>query len=70
MNRSPIRSSLHRVAHVAQDAQPLDDAERREMFRRAWQQQGVAAFDEANVPAMFWAAIVAMAERVYGKRRS
>lgn len=64
------RTSLTRHAPLMRDAQPLDDAERREMFRRAWVESEIVVLRQRDVPAIFWSVIAQMATRLYGERRT
>jgi hypothetical protein len=62
------RSSLHRVAAVAQEPQPMSDHEKRELGRRLWLQHGALVVMPGWAPAIIWDACKAIAQRLYGKR--
>lgn len=62
------RSSLHRVARFAQDAQPLSAEDKKALGRRLWQQHGAVVVLEGWAPKIFWDALCAIARRLYGER--
>lgn len=67
MTRHP-RSSLHRVASFAQDAQPLSAEDKRELGRRLWREYGALCVLPGWAPAIIWQACQAIGERLFGKR--
>lgn len=70
MTRSPMRSSLHRVASLTQDVQPLSEHDKRELGRRLWRDHRTLVVFSGWVPSIIWDACVAIGNRLYGERRT
>lgn len=68
MTRSPMRSSLHRVASLTQDVQPLSEHDKRELGRRLWVQHNAVVVLPGWAPKIFWDVLCAIARRLYGER--
>ena len=63
------RSSLHRVANVGREAEPMSAAERRRYFGEGWQEHGWIALQAGDVNDLLWSLLKREATRLYGERR-
>lgn len=64
------RSSLHGIANVGRDAEPMSEHEKRELGRRLWREHRALVVMPGWAPAIIWQACEVIARRLYGERRT
>ena len=68
--RSQPGSSLHRVANVGRDAEPMSAEDKKALGRRLWIEHSALVVMPGWAPTIIWQACEAIARRLYGERRT